>query len=97
MHDSVGGALEAFERMEERVVRAEVEAEVLSESNPQLLDTSAIDAYAADEALAALKAKLAAGELASGSPASKGKPDPKDPIEDTLAQMKAKLRKEEGK
>lgn len=96
LHDSVGGALEAFDRMEERVVRAEVEAEVLTETRPQLLDASAVEAYEADEALAALKAKLAAGQLPSGSPSSKGKPDAKDPIEDTLAQMKAKLRKGEG-
>ena len=58
--DSVSSALEAFERMEEKVMRSEVEAEVIADTNPRLLDTSAIDRMDADEALAALKAKVAA-------------------------------------
>lgn len=96
--DSVATALEAFTRMEEKVIRAEVEAEVITESNPaRLLDTRSIEQYAADEALAALKAKMTAGQLAAGPTAQKSKPAKDvDPLEDTLAQMKAKLRSEEG-
>jgi phage shock protein A len=94
--DSVSNALQAFERMEEKVMRQEVEAEVLVESNPRLLDTSALDRVATDEALAALKAKMAAGQLSAGETKKKpGERASSDPIEDTLAQMKAKLRKEE--
>jgi phage shock protein A len=97
--DSVSNALEAFDRMEEKVMRAEVEAEVLTESNPRLLDTSALDRAATDEALAALKAKMVAGQLPAGDMSKKKGGEQAataDPIEDTLAQMKAKLRKEEG-
>jgi phage shock protein A len=99
MVDSVSSALEAFERMEEKVIRSEVEAEVISETNPnKLLDTRSIEAYAADEALAALKAKMAAAQLPAGNVSgSKSKPAKEpDPIEDSLAAMKAKLRKEGG-
>lgn len=96
MQDSVGAAIEAFDRMEEKVTRAEVEAEVLTETNPRLLDTGKLDKLEADEALAALKAKVAAQQLTAGSsaPKSSGSAAPKeaDAVEDTLAAMKAKLR-----
>ncbi len=95
--DSVAQALEAFDRMEEKVTRAGVEAEVIAESNPKLLDTSAIENYAVEDALNALKARVVAGELPSGAPSSSSKKTAeKDPIEDTLRDMKAKLRKEES-
>jgi phage shock protein A len=97
--DSVAQALEAFDRMEEKVTRAEVEEEVITESNPKLLDTSTIENYAVEDALNALKARVVAGELPSGAPSpssSSKKTVEKDPIEDTLRDMKAKLRKEES-
>src|SRR5688572_16652769 len=52
--DSVASALEAFDRMEEKVIRAEAEADVLAEDGvigkAKLLDTSKLDTLAADEA-----------------------------------------------
>lgn len=99
-HDSVASALEAFERMEEKVVRAEVEAEVITEANPRLLDAGAMKRYDTDEALAALKAKIA-GQLPSGAKAPEPEPElleaENDPVEDSLREMKAKLRREGGK
>jgi phage shock protein A len=93
--DSVSSAMEAFERMEEKILRAEVEAEVISESNPKLLDTGAIQKMEADDALAALKAKLARGELPPGPSTGKKPSAAKDPVEDTLREMKRKLNREE--
>lgn len=94
--DSVASALEAFERMEEKITRAEVEAEVIQESNPKMIDTRVIERMEADEALEALKARMARGELPPG-PSTGRKPAqdaPRDPIEDSLREMKKKLNKE---
>ena len=53
---SVSSALEAFERMEEKVIRAEVEAEVVSADRGHIdLDTSSIDNMGVEEALNILK------------------------------------------
>jgi phage shock protein A len=92
---SVASALEAFDRMEERIIRAEVEAEVLHESDPGLmLGPGESDA---DRALEALRARIAR-ELPAGDarPAPRALPAPEgsapaDPVEDSLAALKAKL------
>jgi phage shock protein A len=94
--DSVSSALEAFDRMEEKITRAEVEAEVLQESNPKMIDTSVLDRMATDDALEALKSRMAKGELPPG-PSTGKKPAadaPRDPIEDSLREMKKKLNRE---
>lgn len=94
--DSVASALEAFERMEEKITRAEVEAEVIQESNPKMIDTRVIERMEADEALEALKARMARGELPPG-PSTGRKPAqdaPRDPVEDSLREMKKKLNRE---
>jgi phage shock protein A len=95
---SVASALEAFERMEEKVIRAEVEAEVVSADRGGIdLDTTAIDNMGVEEQLKLLKAKMVA-QLPSGEepkepppPAPEKKPDP---VEDSLADLKAKLSSE---
>lgn len=90
----VAAALEAFERMEEKIIRAEVEAEVASESTglapPELVLPASVEA---DRALDELRSKMAA-EL----PASVSDPAPPAPdgdleaaVEDSLADLKAKL------
>src|SRR5688572_24373235 len=93
--DSVSSALEAFDRMEEKITRAEVEAEVLAETNPKLIDTSSLDRMATEDALQALKARVSKGELGPG-PGVKQKPadGPRDAVEDTLREMKKKLNRE---
>lgn len=94
--DSVSSALEAFERMEEKITRAEVEAEVLMESNPKLIDTSSLDRLATEDALAALKARVSKGELPPGPSTKKKAADAvRDPVEDSLREMKKKLNREE--
>ncbi|MCK6545974.1 PspA/IM30 family protein [Myxococcota bacterium] len=93
--DSVSNALEAFDRMEEKVIRAEVEAEMITETNPsRLLDSGALESYAADEALEALKAKMGMKELGPGTPQRK-QLGAGDPVEDSLAAMKKRLGKDE--
>jgi phage shock protein A len=93
--DSVSNALEAFDRMEEKVIRAEVEAEMITETNPsRLLDSGVLESYAADEALEALKAKMSQKELSAGTRAPK-QLKAGDPVEDSLAAMKKKLNKGE--
>lgn len=91
--DSVADAMQAFERMEDKIIRAEVEAEVKGSLEPAPLDLRALEAHATDEALKALKAKMAA-QLPSGK---KEEPKPaasaSDPVEDNLAALKAKLGK----
>src|SRR5688500_18931805 len=82
---SVASALEAFERIEEKVIRAEVEAEVVSADRRGVdLDTTAIDNMGVEEALKQLKAKMVA-QLPSGQePQSEPPPVEKkqDPVED---------------
>jgi phage shock protein A len=95
---SVASALEAFERMEEKVIRAEVEAEVVSADRGGIdIDTTSIDNMGVEEQLKLLKAKMVA-QLPSGQepkeeppPAAEKKPDP---VEDSLADLKAKLSQE---
>ena len=94
---SVASALEAFERMEEKVIRAEVEAEVVGADRGMDIDTTSIDNMGVEEALLQLKAKMVA-QLPSGQepkepppPAPEKKPDP---VEDSLADLKAKLSSE---
>jgi phage shock protein A len=93
--NSVSSALDAFGRMEERVIRAEVEAEVVSGASPDMLALEASIANSAtDDALAALKVKMAA-QLSAGptpSAAAASKPATGDAVEDSLAALKAKLR-----
>lgn len=99
--NSVGAALDAFERMEEKIIRAEVEAEVIHEQDPHglLLDAGASFTSETDDALAVLKAKMLK-EL----PAKAGQtPVPEvqdaevledegpDPVDDSLAELKARL------
>lgn len=93
--NSVSAALEAFERMEERTIRAEVEAEVIQEANPQLLLESG-DAVSleAESALNALKARVAK-ELPAGTEPPKSSTEssdaPRSAVDDSLADLKAKL------
>lgn len=93
---SVASALDAFERMEEKVIRAEVEAEVVSGEKPDL-DTHALESMGVDDALKQLKEKMVA-QLPSGQ-------EPKEPsgepaakkssaVDDSLADLKAKLDQE---
>lgn len=92
--DTVAGALEAFERMEVKVTRAEVEAEVRSGFEPVPLDLRALEAHAADEALRQLKAKMAA-QLGPGKDRSAGGPPAEgSAVDDSLAALKAKLKRE---
>ncbi len=99
--NSVGAALDAFDRMEEKIIRAEVEAEVIHESDPDsllLLDSGASMASETDDALAALKTQMLK-EL----PATAGQTPPPpvqdaeviedvpNPVDDSLAALKAKL------
>lgn len=98
--NSVGAALNAFDRMEEKIIRAEVEAEVIHETDPNslLLDSGASMASETDDALAALKAQMIK-EL----PATAGQTPPPavqdaeviedepNAVDDSLAALKAKL------
>ena len=92
--NSVSTALDAFERMEERIIRAEVEAEVISESGPShLLDVPAADPGGdASAALEALKGRLA-GELPAktGEGSTPKQLPEKSAVDDSLAALKAKL------
>ena len=99
--NSVSSALEAFDRMEEKIIRAEVEAEIMTEGQPQLLDVGS--SYSeADEALALLKTRVA-GQLGAGEGAQR-KAQPRAveledeeepaPVDDSLAELKAKLKAE---
>lgn len=108
---SVAAALDAFDRMEEKIIRAEVEAEVVSEETgpgPDLMLPSTTDA---DRALNALKAKLQgqlpartkhsdhdhdhddleSGDISSVDVLSDPARPSHDEVEDSLADLKAKL------
>lgn len=94
-NNSVADAMEAFDRMEERIIRAEVEAEVKGELEPGLsagLDLRAIEDHKAEQELLKLKAKMAA-QLSAGTEKKSGPTEgaSADPIEDSLSQLKAKL------
>lgn len=96
--NSVSAALEAFDRMEERIIRAEVEAEVVSETSPDAGPELALPSPSdADAALEELRKKVR-GELpASTEPelTTKKAAEPEGPtsaeVEDSLADLKAKL------
>src|SRR5688500_17860754 len=97
---SVSSALEAFDRMEEKVIRAEAEAEVVSADRGGIdIDTSSIDNMGVEDALKQLKAKMVA-QLPSGQEPKEEAAPPKaekkkpDPVEDSLADLKAKLNSE---
>ncbi len=93
--NSVSSAIEAFDRMEEKIIRAEVEAEVIAEHQPPLdVGPERTDA---DEALALLKAKVQA-QLPSGleddavdAEVVESAPAKPSPVDDNLAALKAKL------
>ncbi len=93
--NAVAGALEAFDRMEERITRAEVDAEVRGELQPQFMDLRALDAAKADDALQELKQKMAAriGPGPGAKPPAALRAEPVDAVEDSLAALKAKLGK----
>ncbi|MCA9553159.1 MAG: PspA/IM30 family protein [Myxococcales bacterium] len=97
--NSVSGALDAFERMEEKIIRAEVEAEVIQERDPHslLLDAGSFD-HETDEALALLKAKMlkelpahAGADVTDAEVVEEGEEAAPDPVADSLAELKAKL------
>lgn len=97
--NSAAMALEAFDRMEEKVTRAEVEAEILTAQRPELVDMSSIENADADEALKALKAKLVkelpaggAGTRAASSAGERGPSEQRSAVDDNLEALKAKLR-----
>lgn len=102
--NSVSSALDAFDRMEEKIIRAEVEAEVIHEKDPHslLLDSGASLNQETDDALAALKAKMMKElpETTGQTPTPEvqdaelveEEPEP-DAVEDSLAELKAKLEK----
>jgi len=92
--NAVAGALEAFDRIEGKVTRAEVEAEVRSELEPKPMDLRALDKAATDDALKALKAKMTA-QIAppAAAPKAASAPSTASQVDDSLAQLKAKLSK----
>lgn len=95
--DAVSGAVQAFERMEEKIIRAEVEAEVKGNFEP-FVDMRALEAAETDDALAALKAKMAA-QLGSGKKEQPRAPEAdasSSEVDDSLAALKAKLAKGEA-
>lgn len=104
--NSVHNALQAFDRMEERVIRSEVQAEVMHESSPDLLESGDDRKTRTDDALDQLKAKVAAKQLRDGAPERdpvdvevereelEVDVDP-DQVEDTLAELKKKLGQKE--
>lgn len=91
--NAVAGALEAFGRIEEKVTRAEVEAEVRSDLEPKPIDLRALDKAATDDALKALKAKMTAQLPASTAPTAAPASSTHSAVEDSLAALKAKLAK----
>lgn len=90
--NSVSAALEAFDRMEERTIRAEVEAEVIRDSDPQMmLDSGDALSLEAESTLSSLKARVAK-ELPSGQEKEPDDaPEKRSAIDDSLADLKAKL------
>jgi phage shock protein A len=98
--DSVGdsSAFDTFERMVGKIENQEAEVEARAElagSKTAELDyelKKKLDAQNADDALAALKAKMAGGGATTSAPASAPVPDAKaTAIEDELAKLRAKL------
>lgn len=91
--NSVSAALDAFDRMEERIIRAEVEAEVVGDSapagGPEFALPSSTDA---DAALDELRRKIK-GELPASVDAQPETAPADDAVEDSLAELKAKLAK----
>lgn len=76
--NSVHTALQAFDRMEEKVIRAEVEAEVVGETSPDLLDPLSERRDRTDQAMAELRAKMGAKQLSAGAKAKADDPGDDD-------------------
>jgi phage shock protein A len=96
MLDRVGtnNAMAAFERMEEKVLQLEARSEAIEElGNGDTVEKQfrALESGNVDDELAALKAKLVAGDVPSLLPSS---PAQSSAIDDELEQLRAKL--EEG-
>ncbi|MEM9115638.1 MAG: PspA/IM30 family protein [Myxococcota bacterium] len=105
--NSVHNALAAFDRMEEKVIRAEVEAEVSHPDSPELLDPGSDRRSRTDDALDQLRAKVAAKQIEAGdaefeaiedeeaSAESAAEPEAPsaDAVEDSLSALKKKLGK----
>lgn len=101
--NSVSAAIEAFDRMEEKIIRAEVEAEVVAEETPGGPELALPSVSDADRALEELKRKVSgalpaeAGGGGSSPEASEvhlEKEAPSTPtsaVEDSLRDLKAKL------
>lgn len=87
---SVASAMSAFERMEERVVRAEVQAEVLTEVDPSLLLEARSEDVEAQKALDELKAKMLALPTPKDDETSVKDSTPKS-AKDTLAELKQQV------
>ena len=84
--NSVSAAIEAFDRMEEKIIRAEVEAEVVSEqtvSTPELMLPSVTDA---DRALDDLKAKVR-GQLPARAKTVKAEGDDLDENDESIVEV----------
>jgi phage shock protein A len=104
--DSVHHALNAFDRMEEKVIRSEVEADVMGETDPDLLDPVTERKSRTDQALEALRAKVASKQLPPGASEDEDRTGSEpavdaefetsevdaDAVEDSLAALKHKLR-----
>lgn len=94
--DRVANALDAIERMENKITHAEVEAEVRSEMEGRTpaLDLRALEDHKAEQELQALKARMAA-QLPAGASQKpsepKESPAPQSQVDDSLAALKAKL------
>lgn len=105
--NSVHTALAAFDRMEEKVIRAEVEAEVSGEPSPDLLDDGMDHRSRTEDALKALRAKVKAKQLEAGAVDAEFETDPgvadeeeaeapevsAEAVDDSLAELKKKLGK----
>ena len=106
--NSVHNAIAAFDRMEEKIIRAEVEAEVSNPQSPDLLDPGSDRRSRTEDALAQLRAKVQAKQIEAGDAeyeevdgGATGAADVEtevegptaDEVEDSLADLKKKLGK----
>ncbi|MBI4821073.1 MAG: PspA/IM30 family protein [Deltaproteobacteria bacterium] len=95
---SVHEALQAFDRVEEKVVRAEVEAEVNTDMQPPnllLIAAPSATEERTDQLLLELKSKIR-GQLTAGAPVKAAPPvadNRAGRVDDSLALLKAKLDK----
>ena len=102
-HLADSSAFDTFDRMAEKIGDTEAQGEAMmdlvgeaeSAQKAEAEVEAMFDAQENDDALAALKAKMAGGDAASaGSSAS---PSTADPIEDELAKMRAALEGDDSK